>query len=308
MSSPTRLRLETLLDRVKCGHSAVELVHTPHDRWPYPHGTFTPPFRISILDSSFNPPTRAHLALASLSPQPNTSSFPKQDFDARILLISVRNVDKGLKPTDATYVQRLEMMIRLAGDVQASALTDNRDANVAVAIIDEPTFVGKARILTDFLQQRISSSSLKSIESSASQASLPPPELTFLVGMDTLERILAPRYYPSSSDMRTYLKTFMNTSRLVCAHRAMPHGLLTRGDEKEKEILSLANEYLNVERLTIIDLEDDLESYSSSEVRRSLGAGDGTLWRKMVTDSVTEFITMQGLYQPEDTTLLSTPP
>lgn len=107
------------------------------------------PLRISILDSSFNPPTRAHLALAQSKPpkrifvpgterQSNVSSttvkprrpsagsgdavvtqerkpeYNEDDYDARLLLLSVRNVDKTLKPGDATFVQRVEMMSQLA--------------------------------------------------------------------------------------------------------------------------------------------------------------------------------------------------
>ncbi|KAI0091048.1 hypothetical protein BDY19DRAFT_933390 [Irpex rosettiformis] len=306
MSLPTHSQLEALINRVKHGISTVELVHAPHNRWPYHRERpSTPPLKISVLDSSFNPPTRAHLALASLPPQHHAPDSSYSDFDARILVLSVRNVDKGLKPSDATYAQRLEMMIRLATDLQTSSQTDNRDANVGVAIIDEPTFVGKARILTDFLQQRTSSLSAPSpdfVVPTAYGTPTPSLELTFLVGMDTLDRILAPRYYPSLSDMRTYLKAFMATSRLVCARRVIPGELRARTDEKEKEIESRAHQYMDLERLAIVDLEGDIESYSSSEVRRRIGEGDQELWRTMVTGSIAEYIVAQGLYQPGDAT------
>lgn len=294
MLIPSRSQLETLLERVKRGESPLELVHTPHESWPVPRVTPSGPrFSISILDSSFNPPTRAHLALASLPPHIVSTSTPNRDFDARLLLLSVRNADKGLKPTDATYVQRLEMMVRLARDVYSPQGEHN--ANTAVAIIDEPTFVGKARILTDFLQRRI-------ISLSPSSDSLPPitpsPELTFLVGMDTLERILATRYYPSPSEMRDYLKAFMTTSRLVCARRVVLGQLNAQSEAKEKEVLALAREYLDVERLTIVDLEEDIESYSSSEVRQRIEAGDEEIWRNMVTPSIAEYVTVESLYRP----------
>ncbi|KAI0783945.1 hypothetical protein BC629DRAFT_1628786 [Irpex lacteus] len=148
MSIPSRSQLETLLERVKRGESPLELVHTPHESWPYPRVTPSGPrFSISILDSSFNPPTRAHLALASLTSNTKSMSTPDRDFDARLLLLSVRNADKGLKPTDATYVQRLEMMIRLARDIYSPVPQGEHNANTAVAIIDEPTFVGRPESL-----------------------------------------------------------------------------------------------------------------------------------------------------------------
>lgn len=298
MSIPSRSQLETLLERVKRGESPLELVHTPHESWPYPR--VTPRglrFSISILDSSFNPPTRAHLALASLPPHTESTNTPNRDLDARLLLLSVRNADKGLKPMDATYVQRLEMMIRLARDIHPAVPQGEHNANVAVAIIDEPTFVGKARILTDFLQRRIIS---LSPSSDSLPAFTPSPELTFLVGMDTLERILATRYYPSPSEMRDYLKAFMTTSRLVCARRVIPGQLDAQSEAKEKEVLALAREYLDVERLTIVELEEDIESYSSSEIRRRIEAGDEEIWRNMVTPSIAEYITVEGLYRLTD--------
>jgi nicotinamide-nucleotide adenylyltransferase len=110
--------------------------------------------RVSILDSSFNPPTCAHLALARSKPTlRKNASFSGQntvpgsqsehittnenaqslhhsfdlaengegDYDARLLLLSVRNVDKTLKAGDATYEQRIEMMYALARELEGSA-------------------------------------------------------------------------------------------------------------------------------------------------------------------------------------------
>lgn len=290
-------QLEALLSRVKQGLSAVELAHIPHNRWPYSRTLSTSHLSISILDSSFNPPTRAHQALACLPPQ--ATACTKRDFDARLLLLSVRNADKGLKSTDATYVQRLEMMIRLAEDIGRSSHDNATHSNVAVAIIDEPTFVGKAHILNEFLRQRMSSILPPAVIPSETpeNASVLTPELTFVVGMDTLERILAPRYYPSSSEMRACLKDFMVTSRLTCSRRTIPGQ--PNNKEKEEEVLFLARDYLDIGRLEIVDLETELETYSSSEVRRRVGEGDMQIWKTMVTSSVAEFLTSQGLYLPQ---------
>ena len=107
-----------LLQRVQKGLSAIELVYTPYPRWPLPPAPTlapAPTLRVSVLDSSFNPPTLAHLALASLPPPSPASSGSSptapapdtavphhgEDFDARLLLLSVRNADKRLKPGDA---------------------------------------------------------------------------------------------------------------------------------------------------------------------------------------------------------------
>lgn len=68
-----------------------------------------------MLDSSFNPPTRAHIAMLK-APMP--SSFGARAYDAKLLLLSVRNVDKSLKDGDATYLQRLEMLELLAKELE----------------------------------------------------------------------------------------------------------------------------------------------------------------------------------------------
>jgi nicotinamide-nucleotide adenylyltransferase len=81
------------------------------------------------LDSSFNPPTLAHLALAKAPAPPPRSGGAigeikdeSSGYDAHLLLLSIRNADKPLKPGDATHLQRLEMMFFFAQDIIQSAL------------------------------------------------------------------------------------------------------------------------------------------------------------------------------------------
>lgn len=126
------------VDKVTSGSSRFELVYTTHPAWPLPSETETSdsPVEISVLDSSFNPPTLAHDALASLDPSSS----------ARLLLLSLRNSDKTLKPGDASPAQRLEMMVLLANELVAKG-----GGPVAVGTIDEPTFVGKSTVVLEHL-------------------------------------------------------------------------------------------------------------------------------------------------------------
>ncbi|KZT01369.1 uncharacterized protein LAESUDRAFT_731208 [Laetiporus sulphureus 93-53] len=161
------------------------------------------PLRISVLDASFNPPTLAHLALANAPcPYPIVSASATardvHDYDAKLLLLSVRNADKHLKPGDAGYIQRLEMMTLLAKDIIRARIRDDHTSdldapavphdNVAVAIIDEPTFVGKSRALLQYLRQRVSflvHSSPVALQSQGMPDAMPDhvtPQLTFLLG------------------------------------------------------------------------------------------------------------------------------
>lgn len=72
--------------------------------------------------------------------------------------------------------------------------------NVAVGIIDEPTFVRKAEVLHQFLNERVSTF-LSGSPPTVSEKPTVSVQLSFLMGYDTLERLFAPRYYqPINTD------------------------------------------------------------------------------------------------------------
>ena len=310
--STVRKSAPLLLQRLQQGISVppVELIYTPHSRWPLPHSQLETiqqhpnrPLRISVLDSSFNPPTLAHLALAN-SPCPSYRNDDEQNpetrvqdnstcgYDAKLFLLSVKNADKSLKAGDATYQQRLEMMLLLSKDVIASQ--HEVAANVAIAIIDKPTFVGKSTALLDFLQRRL-----------ATPLSL---ELTFLVGLDTLERLFSPRYYTSEADMMASLRQFLSAapqgdnSRIVCAKRVSSPAEAAQSPE-DISSLALAKEFRESDRIVIIDIGDIVNRYSSSAIRSAIGRfglgqtvnQDGG-WKSMVTREVADYIVEQRLY------------
>ncbi|KAI0264368.1 hypothetical protein BC834DRAFT_882710 [Gloeopeniophorella convolvens] len=266
---PTADPIDTALDRLHTGTTSIELVHKPYHGWPYPRcpnsavgsptATGLTPLRIAVLDSSFNPPTLAHRALALLP----AAAGPTE---ARLLLLSVRNADKAPRPGDATPAQRVAMMVRLARNIDAG-----------VALVDAPAFVHKAERLRGMLPCGA--------------------QLAFVQGIDTLERFLAPRYYGDGSPeaMRTALDRFFahdgDDARIVCVRRAMkladPHG--------EAAIIGRAQERVQDGRIIIVDINEELQGFSSSEVRAQVRARDGS-WRKMVPDDIADYIEEQHLY------------
>ena len=308
--STVRKSAPLLLQRLQQGISVppVELIYTPHSRWPLPHSQTiqqhpTRSLRISILDSSFNPPTLAHLALAN-SPRPSYRDDDEQNsetqdtsscgYDAKLFLLSVKNADKSLKAGDATYQQRLEMMLLLSKDVIAS---QHEAANVAIAIIDKPTFVGKSSALLDFLQRRLTTPLQL--------------ELTFLVGLDTLERLFSPRYYTSETDMMASLRQFLSAapqgdnSRIVCAKRVSSPAGVAQSIESPENIssLALAKEFRESDRIVVIDIGNIVNRYSSSAIRSAIGRlGFGQTvdqdggWKSMVTREIAYYIVEQRLY------------
>ena len=308
--STVRKSAPLLLRRLQQGISVppVELIYTSHSRWPLPQTVQQHPhrsLRISILDSSFNPPTLAHLALAN-SPRPSyrdddEQSSETQDaggYDAKLLLLSVKNADKSLKAGDATYQQRLEMMLLLSKDVITSSKPEHEAANVAIAIIDKPTFVGKSSMLLDFLQRRLTTTPL-------------PLELTFLVGLDTLERLFSPRYYSSETDMMASLRQFLSAapqgdnSRIVCAKRVLSPAQVAQPIDSPQDIssLALAKEFRESDRIAIIDIGNIVNRYSSSAIRSAIGrfgleqtVDHNGGWKSMVTREIADYIVEQRLY------------
>ncbi|KAF7376453.1 hypothetical protein MSAN_00060900 [Mycena sanguinolenta] len=286
--SISRASATALLNSVQRGLSPIELVYVPHPKWPLPRSqSLVPqrPLQISVLDSSFNPPTLAHLALAN-APRPRVGSDVGGEYDAKIYLLSVRNADKTLKPTDASYIQRLEMMLCLAQD----SVSSRDEHQVAIGIVDEPTFVGKASKLLAFLAQRLSGLGFAP----------PRPELTFLLGLDTLERVLAPRYYGASpadpdaeakmfASLHTFFSPEHDNARIVCARRASV-------SSSEAATLKIAERFVSEQRIALIDIGEAEQTYSSTAVRNAIGQGDDSSWKGLVSPSVREYITGSMLY------------
>jgi len=263
--------ITTALSRLQAGITRVEFVHKPYTSWPHPrpspHSLTNPPpatggvsaFRVAVLDSSFNPPTLAHRALALLP----VAASPTE---ARLLLLSVRNADKTPFPSDASPVQRVEMMVRLAHEV-----------NAAVGLLDAPAFVHKAELL---------------------RAALPAgAQLAFIQGIDTLERFLTPRYYGDGSAlaMHTALQRFFaadgDDSRVICAQRVVE----PVNPSKESAILEAAREWVEADRINVVDIDNELQTFSSTRVREKIRARDGS-WRQMTPNCIAEYIEEQCLY------------
>jgi nicotinamide-nucleotide adenylyltransferase len=282
--------LAQLVQRVQQRASSFEFAHKAQALWPLPNSnaaSHPAPLKIAVLDSSFNPPTRAHLALATY---PYASASQTIDtspchYDALLLLLSVRNADKTLKPADATYPQRVEMMVQFGNHLKSV----EGSSNFAVGIIDEPTFIGKANILRPLLTDVHAAFGIGRVGI----------ELTFLVGMDTLERLFAPRYYGSEEAMRVATKKFLSVEelgcRVACARRTMSE---VDQIEQERKAVEEAREFIDAGRVVLIDIGERERTMSSSEARGLRSKGDDS-WVDLVPSAVAEIITRDGLYRED---------
>ncbi|WFD32297.1 nicotinamide-nucleotide adenylyltransferase [Malassezia sp. CBS 17886] len=160
---------------------------------------------MAVLDASFNPPTRAHLALASL-PLRVKGAVP---YDAHMLIFSVRNADKGHgQQGDASAHERLEMLELFAHQLEQDAAAHGHRANVVVALVDEPLVFRKAPLIRRFW------------ESHAPR--VPPPHLYWLMGADTITRVFQPKYYGGEENLAAACETFFvsDACSIVCADRS----------------------------------------------------------------------------------------
>ncbi|EJU04833.1 Nucleotidylyl transferase [Dacryopinax primogenitus] len=272
-----QLSVEDAINRLhSTKERSIEIVFRSDNFWPFKNHMGPTPADdqedviISVFDSSFNPPTLAHLSIALLC-RPD-STFP---FDAHLLLLSVTNADKKLTPTDATYVQRVEMMILLAHDMMAS----QPGIRVAVGIIDEPTFVGKCRVI----QQTFGKESGKSTKDI---------RMWFGIGWDTLLRLFAPRYYGGMDAMEDQLEEFFDRdgSGVICARR----GDGTKDEEKVFLATDVVKRWVDDGKVVMVDI-GTYGGYSSTSIRDAIANGEDG-WRSMCTSSIADYVRDAALY------------
>ncbi len=148
-------------------------------QWRWVHRACPGAQRIGVLSASFNPPTRAHVALME-------SAREAFDLEESVLLLAITHVEKPL--VGFGLRERLEML-------RAIALGR---PGWSIALCNRARFFEKARALREAVGEG--------------------PELFFIMGGDTLVRLFDPRYYPELT-MESALEQFFQTARLLVAPR-----------------------------------------------------------------------------------------
>ncbi|HXF69585.1 MAG TPA: nicotinate-nicotinamide nucleotide adenylyltransferase [Thermoflexus sp.] len=148
-------------------------------QWRWVHRARPDAQRIGILSASFNPPTRAHVALLEAA----QAAFHLEE---GVFLLAIVHVEKPL--VGFGLPERLEMLRTIA----------RRRPSWSVALCNRARFFEKAQALR-----------------AAVGAS---PELFFLMGGDTLIRLFDPQYYPDIP-LEAALERFFQTARLLVAPR-----------------------------------------------------------------------------------------
>ena len=202
--------------------------------------------RLGIFPASFNPPTRAHLTLIRKARRLG-------HLDEILVLLDAQAMDKSI--TGTGLEDRVVMLERLF----------QRDSNVSIGVSNRGLFVEKLK-------------PLRAVYSS-------PVAFTFIVGFDTISRVMDKRYY--SNRDRTLNKLFRQCEFLV-ANRG--------GKEKHalEELIGREENRPYRDKVSFITLPSRYSHVSSSLIRKNLQ--DGKPVRDWVPSPVLRLIEQKGLY------------
>ncbi|KAK3303952.1 uncharacterized protein B0T15DRAFT_224794 [Chaetomium strumarium] len=300
---------------------------TQGDDQPAPLSPRSRPRTLIVLDSSFNPPTRAHLRMATSAIHDLTHTHGQPLGTLRLLLLlSVNNADKGVKP--AAFDKRLAMMWAFARDVQHSfrGVHEDEDDGQGLASVGGPpqasAGAGETPLHVDLALAKMpyfheKSAALAGLDFyKGTNDGAGETEQVFLAGYDTLIRIFNPKYYgpqaesatqlasPESSPMWKALGPFFGRAKLRVIMRT---GDEWGNEEQQRAYLEglLKAEGLGTglvskglgSRIEMVDGRKAGEDVISSTLARAAAkARDGDRLGLMVTAGVRWWIEQEDLY------------
>ncbi|KAI9652749.1 MAG: hypothetical protein M1821_007823 [Bathelium mastoideum] len=286
--------LTTALETFQASSSAFSILRTIN-RPTSP----TIPKTLFVLDSSFNPPSRAHLTLATsvLTREANKPNGGLQKYAEPwrlLLLFSTHNADKA--PSAASFEQRLAMMCVFADDL-LDVLRGCGQLSTGVAIdigvTTQPYYTDKSAA--------IESSSPMYYPSAPHH-----PRHVHLCGFDTLTRILNPKYYASFSPPLSALAPYFSAGHgfRVMQRPDEEYGSAEQQDQLLRDLAGGSMRQLGgMEEWTMkIDMVrgDEAIGISSTRVRKAAKAGDWMEVRRLCTTGVAEWVKLQAIYKTDD--------
>lgn len=239
------------------------------------------PVNIAVLDSSFNPPTSAHIAIASAP-----GLVP---YNALLFLLASVNADKGssTKPGHPDVPGKVEMMC-LVADILAERPGAPK-GGVGVATTTFPFFADKSRVVVEVL----------------SKATARRVRLHWLVGWDTVIRIFEPKYYvkegshePPTDSLRNALRPFLGDEGDGSSLVAFRRGDEAAGGEEARFLeRDVVKDYVAAGKLTVVDVPNRQgDNVSSTDVRVAVKDGRWHDVERMTEPAVAAHIRKQSLY------------
>jgi nicotinic acid mononucleotide adenylyltransferase len=202
---------------------------------------------LGVLPASFNPPTAAHQALIR-------EAGAAVAFDEILLIVDQQAMDK--ERLGAPLEDRVLMLLALYGD----------NARISVGISNRGLFLEK-------------------VEAMRTVYPTGDTQIYFIVGYDTIVRVLDPRYY---TDRDKALRSLFGQARFLVANRG---GCDERG---LKELFGMEENRPFAAQVLPITLPPALTRISSTLVRRHLAEGKSV--EGLVPPELEEFLRKRGLY------------
>ncbi|KAF3039170.1 hypothetical protein E8E12_005286 [Didymella heteroderae] len=259
--------------------------------------TNTQPKTLYILDSSFNPPSIAHLSLvqSALKNHGQSEHSPYR----LLLLFSTQNADKA--PSPASFVQRIALMTIFAEDFSrslkmGSAGTELSDLSIDIGLTKEPYYSDKSIAIRDTSPPFYSSE----------------PIHVHLIGYDTLIRFCNPKYYPKYDPPLSALKPFFDDG-----HKLRVTQRPTDPNDKSSNefgTVEAQQKYVNdlkngtrekdgfrpewADNIDMVEANDSV-GVSSTRVRGAAKDGNWDLVEELCTEGVAAWLRDQALYSED---------
>ncbi|KAF2127457.1 Nucleotidylyl transferase [Dothidotthia symphoricarpi CBS 119687] len=255
----------------------------------------TQPNTLYILDSSFNPPSIAHLALATsaIKQAAHSDKSPPR----LLLLFSTHNADKA--PSPASFAQRIALMTVFAEDLSQRLRTAApspdaiTDVSIDIGLTKEPYYSDKSAAITETTPPFYPSN----------------PIHVHLVGYDTLIRFCNPKYYPKYDPPLSALKPFFDaghklrvTQRPTDANdkSSSEFGTVEQQEKYVQDLRDGKSESAGFEpqwggHIDMVQAEDEV-GVSSTRVRKAAQEGRWDEVGELCTEGVAAWIQDQQLY------------
>ncbi|KAI9680498.1 MAG: hypothetical protein M1817_003938 [Caeruleum heppii] len=281
MHIPSSASFRTALSAFTSSPARFKVLHSVNGPTNSP-----PPRTLYVLDSSFNPPTLAHLRIATSAITEDKAIEPKK----LLLLLATQNADKAPKP--ASFEHRLGLMTALAHDILShltSVPSKSPAPAIDIGVTTQPYFHDKA-------------SAISSFPPFAASDSTPSPTQVHLIGFDTLIRIFDPKYYPPSHTLDP-IAPLLNQHRLRVTYRTDSEW--GRDEEQKRYVDDIAQGKREqdggkrdwAQRIDLVEgRTDGQDPISSTRVREAIQLSEMSALRKLVPHQVCEYVCSHRLY------------
>lgn len=286
---PDLRTIQNSLKAFASSSKSIEILRTlPHP--PPTQSSSNPSKKLYVLDSSFNPPTRAHFRLCTSA---LLHGRAKAGPARLLLLLATQNADKAPKP--AAFEHRLAMMSVFAEEM-AKEMAGREGAVVDVGVTKEARFVDKARAIEECGDYSF-------IDDEGERKTF---EQVHLTGFDTLVRLLDTKYYPPNYTLAPLERLFEKHRVRVTSRTGDAWGeseeqaeYMTELQRGDMEIKGGRREW--ADRIELVQgRKEGEEIISSTKVRKASKERDEVGLMKLVTEGVVRWILDSNLYVDGD--------